>query len=302
LPVFISYSHSDKDFVDKLAAHIVANRGSVWLDRWELNVGDSLTQRIQEAITTSSALLVVLSKASVESEWCKRELNAGLVRELEEKRVVVLPVLLEDCAIPLFLRDKLYADFRTDFDTGFKAVLEGIAAVTNPNQSRIDKPEYTLDWSQDWGFNDEGHFVLRYTIVESLKSAPVTVLTTIAVTANDAATRHYERLAAGGFDWFEHNMVARRLHDYGVEHNVNLLLEDATEKSHVYFMGDSKGDRAHQVVASSRRMGSDTGKIQLVQISNYLRDIQEYTKTTIRKLTDDEQRKLYDLLMEARRG
>jgi len=40
------------------------------------------------------------------------------MRELDEKRVVVLPVIVEECDIPLFLREKMYADLRTNFNTG----------------------------------------------------------------------------------------------------------------------------------------------------------------------------------------
>jgi hypothetical protein len=36
MPVFISYSHSDKEFVEQLAFQLVAHRTHVWLDRWEL--------------------------------------------------------------------------------------------------------------------------------------------------------------------------------------------------------------------------------------------------------------------------
>jgi hypothetical protein len=71
MPVFISYSHQDKEFVDKLAMHLVKNNAHVWVDTWELNVGDSLILKVQEAIQAASALLVVLSNASVQSEWCK---------------------------------------------------------------------------------------------------------------------------------------------------------------------------------------------------------------------------------------
>src|ERR1700704_1571000 len=112
MPIFISYSHADKSFVDKLAVHLVKHDAHVWVDRWELSVGDSILGRVQDAIQDSSALLIVLSKASVASEWCKKELNAGLMRELDEKRVLVLPCIIDDCTIPLFLREKLYADFR----------------------------------------------------------------------------------------------------------------------------------------------------------------------------------------------
>src|SRR6266481_551265 len=97
MPIFISYSHRDTEFVDRLSAQLVLHKARVWVDRWELNVGDSLIDRVQSALQTATALVVVLSKGSVESEWCRKEFSAGLLRELEERRVVVLPVLIEDC-------------------------------------------------------------------------------------------------------------------------------------------------------------------------------------------------------------
>ena len=77
MAIFLSYSHQDADFVGQLATRLVEADARVWVDTWEINVGDSLVDRIQEAIQDAGALLVVLSRASVESEWCRRELNAG---------------------------------------------------------------------------------------------------------------------------------------------------------------------------------------------------------------------------------
>lgn len=151
MPIFISYSHKDKEFVDKLAIQLVRHNVNVWLDRWELSVGDSLIEKVQDAVDGASALLVILSKSSTSSEWCKKELSAGLLRELEEKRVVVMPVMLEECDVPVFARGKMFADFRTDFDVGLRSVIEGIAKVTNPSLARFTEPTYHTDWSIDWG-------------------------------------------------------------------------------------------------------------------------------------------------------
>ncbi len=150
MPIFISYSHKDKEFVNKFAAHLIKNNARVWIDTWELNVGDSIVSKVQKAIQESSALLVVLSKSSVDSEWCKKEFTAGLMRELEEKKVIVLPVLIEDCNIPIFLRDKLYADFRNNFDEGLHSVLDSVAKVINPNRGRIEENNYHVDLAIDW--------------------------------------------------------------------------------------------------------------------------------------------------------
>jgi hypothetical protein len=161
MPVFISYSHADKAFVDKLAANLVKHNAHVWLDRWELNVGDSILNHVQQAIQDSDALLIVLSKTSIASEWCKKELNAGLMRELGEKRVLVLPVLVEDCEISIFLREKMYADFRGKFADGLKPLVEALARVTNPDQGRIRADEWNIDWAETWRYDDEGlfHFI-----------------------------------------------------------------------------------------------------------------------------------------------
>lgn len=45
MPIFISYSHADKAFVDKLATSLVEHDAHVWVDTWELNVGDSILVR-----------------------------------------------------------------------------------------------------------------------------------------------------------------------------------------------------------------------------------------------------------------
>ncbi|MDB5888807.1 MAG: hypothetical protein JWM03_1679, partial [Rhodocyclales bacterium] len=131
-PVFLSYSHADRPIVARLASDLRALGVTVWWDKWELKVGDSLTSKIQDGIHGAAYLCIVLSPSSVRSAWVKRELTAGLVRELEDKRVFVLPLLAEHCDIPLFLRDKLYADFTDSYEEGFATLLERVAPRLDP--------------------------------------------------------------------------------------------------------------------------------------------------------------------------
>jgi TIR domain len=191
MPVFISYSHANAEFAEKLAFQLVNARAQVWIDRWELNVGDSLLRRIEEAVTGASALVVVLSQSSVSSEWCRKELTAGLVRELEEKRVVVMPVLLENCDVPLFLRDKKYADFRTDFDSGLSDLLKGVSRVTNDTRSHIETPDWHTDWAIDWGLED-GRAFYTLTFVEQAVAKPYSCLVVLRIRGNDHATARYQ--------------------------------------------------------------------------------------------------------------
>src|SRR5260370_33141356 len=104
MPFFIGYSDHDKTFVDRLAAQLAFRRRHVWVDRWELKVGDSILKRIEEALTEASGLIIVFSKSSVPSVWCRKELSAGLMPGFAERRVVVLPGLLESFPIPVSWR------------------------------------------------------------------------------------------------------------------------------------------------------------------------------------------------------
>jgi hypothetical protein len=59
------------------------------------------------------------------------------MRELDERRVLVMPLLLENCEIPMFLREKMYADFRTNFDVGLSKLVDALLRITNAEQGRI---------------------------------------------------------------------------------------------------------------------------------------------------------------------
>jgi len=50
----------------------------VWYDKWEIKVGDSLIEKIQEGLDIHDYLAIILSPESVSSEWVKRELNSAV--------------------------------------------------------------------------------------------------------------------------------------------------------------------------------------------------------------------------------
>jgi hypothetical protein len=60
--VFLSHSSKDKAFVLRLAADLAIRRIPVWLDSWELSLGDSLYQSIFSGIDQSGFLIPIISK------------------------------------------------------------------------------------------------------------------------------------------------------------------------------------------------------------------------------------------------
>lgn len=270
MPIFISYSHKNKEFVDKLAIQLVARNVNIWIDRWELSLGDSLIDKVQEAADGASALLVILSKESISSEWCKKELNSGLSRELEEKRVVVMPVLLEDCDIPIFVREKLHADFRSNFDDGLRTIIEGIAKITNPYLARAKEPKYHLDWSIDYG-DVNGDFALILNYVAQAENQPYTCLTNITIICSPIATKKYQEESHQKSEGEARKNIIKIVHEYFSERpNIRSLLVDEREKVEEFIINGKRDDEIYHLRVGARRLGEDTGRDVLVNTSNLI--------------------------------
>jgi formylglycine-generating enzyme required for sulfatase activity len=141
--VFISYSSKDRDFAEKLATDLRASGVGVWFDQWEIKVGDSITQKINDGIHDNDYLAVVLSPDSVASPWVRKELNAAMMKELDRRSVFVLPILYRNCKRPALIADKRYADFRKSYEFGFSEVVRVLAPESMERRQPIE-PEMVL--------------------------------------------------------------------------------------------------------------------------------------------------------------
>lgn len=121
--VFISHASEDKPFVLRLAVGLLAKGIPVWLDSWSMTLGDSLRDAIYEGLEQSSLVVVVVSDAAIRSGWVKRELAVALKRERQTGRRFVIPLRIDDTAMPC---DRLHADFAT---CGFSEAIDGLAQV-----------------------------------------------------------------------------------------------------------------------------------------------------------------------------
>src|SRR6266581_6705723 len=271
MPVFISYSQRDSHFVDTLARNLVRNRHHIWLDRWELNVGDSLIEKIQGALVGSSAVLVILSKNSVESEWCKKELNATLMRELSEKKALLLPCVIDDCKIPLFLHEKLYADFRRDPDNAFNDVDRALAKFTNALQARSESPDWNTDWSVSWGNygDDPTKQAIEWTFVDYGPAIPYTVMSQCRVDCNARASRLLGAMNNEERDIYIRDLLAELVAMLDPK-DMTIIINSPRPKF-VKCKFARKDGQKFSVDLSARRMGYDNGMDTAYYIDNNLR-------------------------------
>ncbi len=142
--VFISHSHKDKPFATQLLEALQAAGIEVWIDEMEILPGDNIVKKIDQGLSTSDAIIVLLSKDFVSSKWAMQELSVFTAKSISEQDIRILPILLEDCDLPIYLRDKLYIDARTHADSAIKQAVKSIARISEPGdeeEAAVDRGE-----------------------------------------------------------------------------------------------------------------------------------------------------------------
>jgi hypothetical protein len=92
--VFISYSHQDEAFAEKLYSRLKANGFDVWYAPANVRGGQKLHEQIGKAIQEQDRLLLVLSGHSMASEWVATEIRRARKAEVKEGKQKLFPIRL----------------------------------------------------------------------------------------------------------------------------------------------------------------------------------------------------------------
>ncbi len=114
---FISYSRINKEFATKLTKELRSAGYPVWFDQLDIPTGSRWDDEVEKALRECSIFLIILTPASIASENVKDEIGYAIDHG---KRI--LPILLENCDVPLRLRRFQYVDFT---NKNFQQGLEG---------------------------------------------------------------------------------------------------------------------------------------------------------------------------------
>jgi hypothetical protein len=143
---FISYSTKNEDFAQQLNDRMKREGLRVWFAPEEIKGGQKVHEQLYEAIRYHDKLILVLSEASMNSNWVQSEIRRARKHEREDKRRKLFPISLVPFAeiqkwelfdadegrdlaqeireyyIPDFSQWKNYDKFNTEFDKLLKAL------------------------------------------------------------------------------------------------------------------------------------------------------------------------------------
>ncbi len=101
--VFVSYARENRTRIETLARELEGLGWSVWWDR-VIPAGRTFADVIEEALASSSCVLVAWSQHSVRSEWVREEADEG------RRRGILIPLLLDAVSPPIGFRGIQAAD------------------------------------------------------------------------------------------------------------------------------------------------------------------------------------------------
>jgi uncharacterized protein YjbI with pentapeptide repeats len=94
-PLFISYSHGDSKFVNRVESHLIEKGIRYWRDIHDLKAG-RIEKQIDSAISQGKTVLLVLSESSLASDWVEHEVRTARQLENDLERDILCPVALDD--------------------------------------------------------------------------------------------------------------------------------------------------------------------------------------------------------------
>jgi hypothetical protein len=120
--VFVSYSHSDREYLDRLLVHLKPLEREGLIDLWvdtRLRAGDRWKKEIEKALARATVAVLLVSADFLASDFITDNELPPILRKAEEQGTRIIPLIVKPCR---FARDKHLRHFQ---------------AINDPNESLI---------------------------------------------------------------------------------------------------------------------------------------------------------------------
>ena len=125
--IFISYSRKDSEYMSEFSKSLRNAGANLWSDK-QIVPGGLWDNSIETALTSCDVIIVLISKASVNSNNVMDEVSFAL-----EENKKVIPVLLEQCDLPFRLRRIQFIDLTKNKENGMNLLKSTLNLTTTPD-------------------------------------------------------------------------------------------------------------------------------------------------------------------------
>lgn len=113
--VFLSHSSKDKEIIDVIFNEFQKNQISAWYDKYQIEPGDSITEKINQGLNESDIGIICISNnfLNASSGWTKSEMNFFIQRRMrsQDKIFIIVNFDVPHDELPPLVQDYKYIDF-----------------------------------------------------------------------------------------------------------------------------------------------------------------------------------------------
>ncbi len=111
------------------------------MDVLRLKPGDNISARVEEGLNQAEALIAVISENSFRSKWVQQEFAAIALQQISKRERKILPVKIDQSAVPSYLADRVYIDFSKDFDQGLRQLRSALPGPASDPAAILDRSD-----------------------------------------------------------------------------------------------------------------------------------------------------------------
>ena len=100
MKAFISYSHKDENYLERLKVHLAQIKRDGLLTEWtdkEIHAGENLDNNIDNALSNSEIFLALISPDYIASNYCYEKEFETAQKMQDDGKLIIVPIILEPC-------------------------------------------------------------------------------------------------------------------------------------------------------------------------------------------------------------
>ncbi len=149
---FLSHAHADIDRVMRLRRWLRNAGIDVWFDQEHMTPSAHISSGLADGIGECRSIIILLTKASIASNWVREEFEVGMIQRTDDPAFRIIPIMWEDCEVPLAMRTTSAVDARhTELDSGIAmGIIRGLYGPSFSATTRDDRDVYVAaGWRED---------------------------------------------------------------------------------------------------------------------------------------------------------
>ncbi|OHU84997.1 hypothetical protein BET10_14850 [Pseudoalteromonas amylolytica] len=192
---------------------------------------------------------------------------------MEPNKISILPLVIDDCKLPLFLRSKLYADFRQDFNSGLDMIVDAVRDMYNLYSGAITNEDKKTSFSSDIS-TCKNSVEINMDVISEDDDSDYFILSKIKFVGNEVALGKYLKYKKDGKSQEFVKLVTKALGSTPEISKARMIITGREGGSLSFEVADDS-NLSFAIKVESKKVGPDNGKVVLFNLGEIFNFHQE---------------------------